>query len=45
MHPSAGAGGDRRVVLWRPGMTAPGLELAEGTQLVLALDPSDAPLT
>jgi error-prone DNA polymerase len=37
------AGGDRRVALWQLGMTAPGLRMAEGTQLALALDLPTAP--
>jgi error-prone DNA polymerase len=37
------AGGDRRVALWQLGMTAPGLRVAEGTQLALALDLPAAP--
>jgi error-prone DNA polymerase len=37
------AGGDRRVALWQLGMTAPGLKIAEGTQLALALDLPAAP--
>jgi error-prone DNA polymerase len=37
------AGGDRRVALWQLGVTAPGLKVAEGTQLALALDLPAAP--
>jgi error-prone DNA polymerase len=37
------AGGDRRVALWQLGMTAPGLKIAEGTQLALALALPTAP--
>jgi error-prone DNA polymerase len=37
------AGGDRRVALWQLGMSAPGLRVAEGTQLALALDLPAAP--
>jgi error-prone DNA polymerase len=37
------AGGDRRVALWQLGVTAPGLKVAEGTQLALALDLPQAP--
>jgi len=43
VHPSAGAGDDQGVALWRLGMTAPGLKLEEGMQLVLALGIPDAP--
>jgi error-prone DNA polymerase len=37
------AGGDRRVALWQLGVTAPGMKVAEGTQLALALDLPAAP--
>ncbi len=37
------AGGDRRVALWRLGVTAPGQRVREGTQLSLALDLPAAP--
>jgi error-prone DNA polymerase len=37
------AGGDRRVALWRLGITAPGHSVGEGRQLALALDLPEAP--
>jgi len=37
------AGGDRRVALWQLGVAAPGRQIAEGTQLALALDLPAAP--
>jgi len=45
VHPSAGAGDDdQRVALWRLGLTAPGLKLEEGKQVVLALGIPAAPV-
>jgi error-prone DNA polymerase len=37
------AGGDRRIALWRLGITAPGRKVREGVQLSLPLDAPEAP--